>query len=202
MSIGPARRRAADLRCFEKHAPSGATALTICRERSQSHATIRPHVVQAALGRVRSRCRRPRRQPGVLHLQPASLAVLAVPHVRGCCSDQRTFETLALVGEPVDGGEIWFEGQGYLSDAISPMIINSAFGGRRARPGMNGLDERLRDTYEFYEHRRRQGLSSAPPLRRLQLYRFSWTLRPDLANLRTPRRTLIASYPSDDRPAR
>ena len=112
-----------------------------------------------------------------------------------------TFETLALVGEPVDGGEIWFESQGYLSHELSPMVINSGFGGRRARPGMNGLDEHLRDTYEFYERRRRQGLSSAPPLRRLHLYRFSWTLRPDLANLRTPRRTLIASYPSDDRPA-
>jgi len=116
--------------------------------------------------------------------------------------DPHTFETLVLVGEPVDGGEIWFEGQGYLSDALSPMVINSGFGGGRARPGMTGLDQHLRETYEFYEGRRRQGLSSAPPLRRLQLYRFSWTLRPDLANLRTPRRTLIGSYPSDDRPAR
>ena len=112
-----------------------------------------------------------------------------------------TFETLVLVGEPVDGGEIWFESQGYLSDALSPMVINSAFGADLARPNMNGLDEHLRDTYEFYERRRRQGLSSAPPLRRLRLYRFSWTLRTDLANLRTPRRTLIASYPPDDRPA-
>jgi hypothetical protein len=58
--------------------------------------------------------------------------------------DPYTFETLALVGEPVDGAEIWFEGQGYLSDALSPTVINSAFGGRRARPGMTGLDERLR----------------------------------------------------------
>jgi hypothetical protein len=115
--------------------------------------------------------------------------------------DPHTFETLVLVGEPVDGGEIWFENQGYLSHALSPMVINSAFGGRRARPGMNGLDEHLRETYEFYERRRRQGLSSGPPLRQLQLYRFSWTLRTDLANLRTPRRTLLASYPSDDRPA-
>jgi hypothetical protein len=112
-----------------------------------------------------------------------------------------TFETLALVGEPVDGGEIWFESQGYLSHELSPMVINSAFGADLARPGMTGLDEHLRDSYELYERRRRQGLSSAPPLRRLHLYRFNWTLRPDLANLRTPRRTLIASYPSDDRPA-
>jgi hypothetical protein len=112
-----------------------------------------------------------------------------------------TFETLALVGEPVDGGEIWFESQGYLSDAISPMVINNAFGSNRARPGMKGLDEHLRESYEFYERRRRQGLSSAPPLRRLHLYRFDWTLRRDLANLRTPSRTLIASYPPDDRPA-
>lgn len=112
-----------------------------------------------------------------------------------------TFETLALVGEPVDGGEIWFESQGYLSHQVSPMVINNRLGANRARPGMNGLDEHLRDTYEFYERRRRQGLSSAPPLRRLHLYRFNWTLRPDLANLRAPRRTLIASYPSDDRPA-
>ena len=123
-----------------------------------------------------------------------------VPHVREC-ADPLKFETLALVGEPVDGGEIWFESQGYLSHELSPMVINSGFGAVRARPGMNGLDEHLRETYEFYERRRRQGLSSAPPLRRLHLYRFSWTLRPDLANLRTPRRTLIASYPSDDRPA-
>ena len=114
--------------------------------------------------------------------------------------DPHMFETLALVGEPVAGGEIWFEGQGYLSDALSPMIINSAFGGRRARPGMSGVDQRLRETYEFYERRRQQGLSNAPPLRQLHLYRFSWTLRTDLANLRTPRRTLIGSYPSDDRP--
>jgi hypothetical protein len=112
-----------------------------------------------------------------------------------------TFETLALVGEPVDGGEIWFEDQGYLSHEISPMVINSAFGSGRAQPGMRGLDERLRATYEFYERRRRQGLSSAPPLRRLHLYRFNWALRPDLANLRTPSRTLIASYPPDGRPA-
>jgi hypothetical protein len=111
-----------------------------------------------------------------------------------------TFETLALVGEPVDGGEFWFESQGYLGPELSPMIINAAFGGGRARPGMSGLDERLRDTYEFYE-RRRHRLSSAPPLRRLHLYRFSWTLRRDLANLRTPRRALIASYPPDDRRA-
>jgi hypothetical protein len=113
-----------------------------------------------------------------------------------------TFETLALVGEPVDGGEIWFESQGFLSPEISPMIINTAFGGARARPGMKGVDEHLRDTYEFYERRRRQGVSDAPSLRRLRLYRFSWTLRPDLANLRTPRRTLIASYPSDAQPVR
>ena len=112
-----------------------------------------------------------------------------------------TIETLALVGEPVDGGEVWFESQGYLGHGPSPMIINGAFGSERAHPGMSGLDERLRDTYEFYERRRRQGLSDAPPLRRLRLYRFNWTLRPDLANLRTPHRTLIASYPSDDRPA-
>lgn len=115
--------------------------------------------------------------------------------------DPRTFATLVLVGEPVDGGEIWFEGQGYLSDAISPMVVNNGFGARRARPGMDGLDDRLRDTYEFYERRRRQGLSSGPPLRQLHLYRFSWALRPDLANLRTPQRTLIGSYPRDDRPA-
>ena len=115
--------------------------------------------------------------------------------------DPLTFETLALVGEPADGGEIWFESQGYLSHELTPMVINSGFGGGRARPGMKGLDDHLRDTYAFYERRRREGLSSAPPLRRLHLYRFSWTLRPDLANLRTPRRTLIASYPSDDRPA-
>lgn len=112
-----------------------------------------------------------------------------------------TFETLALVGEPVDGGEIWFESQGYLSHQVSPMVINNRLGANRARPGMNGLEEHLRETYEFYERRRRQGLSSAPPLRRLHLYRFNWTLRPDLANLRTPRRTLIASYPSDERRA-
>ena len=112
-----------------------------------------------------------------------------------------TFETLALVGEPVDGGEIWFEGQGYLSHEISPMVINSAFGAASAQPGVSGLDEHLRDTYEFYERRRRQGVSSAPPLRRLHLYRFNWMLRPDLANLRTPSRTLIASYPPDDRRA-
>lgn len=112
-----------------------------------------------------------------------------------------TFETLALVGEPVDGGEFWFEGQGYLSHELSPMVINSGFGADLARPGMNGLDQHLRETYEFYERRRRRGLSSAPPLRRFHVYRFNWTLRPDLANLRTPRRTLIASYPSDDRPA-
>ena len=115
--------------------------------------------------------------------------------------DPSTFETLALVGDPVDGGEIWFEGQGFLSDALSPMVINSAFGGRRARQGMDGVNEKLRETYEFYERRRRRGLSSGPPLRRLHLYRFSWTLRSDLANLRTPRRTLLASYPPDDRRA-
>jgi hypothetical protein len=115
--------------------------------------------------------------------------------------DPHTFETLVLVGEPVDGGEIWFEGQEYLSYALTPMVINSGFGANLARPGMNGLDERLRDTYEFYERRRQQGLSGAPPLRRLQLYRFNWTLRADLANVRMPNRTLIASYPSDDRPA-
>ena len=116
--------------------------------------------------------------------------------------DPHSFQTLALVGEPVDGGEIWFESQGYLTEQLSPMVINSAFGGRRARPGMNGLDERLRTTYEFYERRRQQGLSTGPALRRLQLDRFSWALRPDLANVRTPRRTLLAAYPPDDRPAR
>jgi hypothetical protein len=114
--------------------------------------------------------------------------------------DPHSFETLALVGEPVDGGEFWFESQGYLTNQLSPMVINSAFGGRRARPGMNGLDGRLRDTYEFYERRRQGGFSTGPPLRRLHLYRFSWALRLDLANLRTPRRTLLASYPPDDRP--
>ena len=115
--------------------------------------------------------------------------------------DPHRFETLVLVGEPVEGDEIWFGGQGYLGDALSPMIINSAFGGGRARPGMPGLDERLRETYEFYEHRRQRGLSDAPPLRRLHLYRFSWALRTDLSNLRTPSRELIGSYPSGDPPA-
>ena len=80
------------------------------------------------------------------------------------------------------------------------MVINSGLGANRASPGMNGLDDHLRETYDFYERRRQQGLSNAPPLRRLRLYRFNWTLRADLANLRTPERTLIASYPSDDRP--
>jgi hypothetical protein len=115
--------------------------------------------------------------------------------------DPLTFETLVLVGEPVDGAEFWFEGQGYLSEAISPMVINNGFRARRARPGMEGLDQRLRDTYEFYERRRRQGLSSGPQLRRLHLYRFRWALRPDLANLHTPQRTLIGSYPPDAPPA-
>jgi hypothetical protein len=114
--------------------------------------------------------------------------------------DPHAFETLVLVGEPIDGGEIWFEDQGYLGYALTPMVINSGFGANRASPGMNGLDDHLRETYDFYERRRQQGLSNAPPLRRLRLYRFNWTLRADLANLRTPERTLIASYPSDDRP--
>lgn len=113
---------------------------------------------------------------------------------------ERGFETLALVGERLDGGEIWFESQGYLTSELSPMVINNGFGSTRARPGMKGLDEHLRDTFEFYERRRQQALSDAPPLRRLCLYRFNWTLRPDLANLRTPNRTLIASYPPDERP--
>ena len=110
-----------------------------------------------------------------------------------------TFETLVLVGEPVGGVEIWFESQGYLGPELSPMVINSAFVPDLARPDMDRLEQHLRDSYEFYEHRRRQGLSTAPPLRRLHLYRFSWALRPDLANLRTPRRTLIASYAPDGR---
>ena len=113
-----------------------------------------------------------------------------------------TFETLVLAGEPVDGGEFWFQSQGYLSDAISPMVINNGFGADRARPGMSGLDERLRDTYAFYEKRRQQGLSSGPPLRRLHLNRFTWPLRPDLSNVGTPNRTLIGSYAPDDRPTR
>ena len=111
--------------------------------------------------------------------------------------DPHTFETLVLVGEPVDGAEFWFEGQGYLGPAISPMVINNGFGARRTGPGTDGLYVRLQETFDFYERRRRRGVSSAPPLRRIQLYRFSWTLRPDLANLRMPHRTLIASYPSD-----
>ncbi len=115
--------------------------------------------------------------------------------------DPHMFETLVLVGQPVDGGEVWFEGQDYLTYPLTPMVINSGFRGGRAYPGMDGLDDRLRDTFEFYERRRRQGLSSAPPLKRLQLYRFSWTLQPDLENVRTPSRTHIASYPPDDRPA-
>lgn len=115
--------------------------------------------------------------------------------------DPHMFETLVLVGEPVDGGEIWFEGQDFLTYPLTPMVINSGFGGGRARPGMDGLDGRLRDTFEFYDRRRQQGFSSAPPLKRLHLYRFSWALRPDLTNVRTPRRTLIATYPSDNRPA-
>ena len=123
------------------------------------------------------------------------------PYPMFAIARELTFETLALVGEPVDGGEIWFESQGYLSYALSPMVINNAFGSTSARSGPDGLDEKLRETYEFYEGRRRKGLSSAPPLRRLQLYRFNWPLRPDLANLRTPTRSLLASYPSDDRPA-
>ena len=82
------------------------------------------------------------------------------------------------------------------------MVINNAFGSTRARPGMKGLDEHLRDTFELYERRRQQALSDAPPLRQLRLYRFNWTLRPDLANLRTRNRTLIASYPPDERPTR
>ena len=67
---------------------------------------------------------------------------------------------------------------------------------------MSGLDERLRETYDFYEKRRQQSLSSGPRLRRLHLYRFTWPLRPDLSNVGTPNRTLIGSYPSDDRPTR
>ena len=115
--------------------------------------------------------------------------------------DPHMFETLVLVGEPVDGGEIWFEGQDFLTYPLTPMVINSGFGGGRARPGMDGLDDRLRDTFQFYERRRQQGLSSAPPLKRLHLYRFSWPLRTDLTNVRTPRRTLIATYSPHNRPA-
>jgi hypothetical protein len=114
--------------------------------------------------------------------------------------DPHTFDTLVLVGERIDGGELWFEGQEFLTYPLTPMVINNGFGGGRARPGMDGLYERLHETYDFYERRRQQSLSTAPPLRRLRLYRFNWTLRVDLSNLRTPDRTLIASYPSDDRP--
>ena len=108
----------------------------------------------------------------------------------------RTLQTLALVGESVDGEEFWFERQGYLTEAISPMILGSVFTAARARGG-DAVQRRLREAHDLYERRRSQGRTSAPPLRRLVLYRFTWRLRPDLSNVRTPARSRLASYPPD-----
>jgi hypothetical protein len=113
----------------------------------------------------------------------------------------RTFQTLVLVGEPVAGDEFWFESQGYLTTVISPMIISSVFSPVRTL-GAERIQRQLRDTYEFYERRRSHGLIDAPPLRRIALYRFTWKLQPDLANVRSPVRALIATYAPDDRVTR
>jgi hypothetical protein len=110
----------------------------------------------------------------------------------------RTLQTLVLVGEAIDGSEFWFEGQGYLSDVVSPMVISEVFSAARAR-GRETVERRLRETYDFYERRRSEGRSEGLPLRRLALYRFSWRLQPDLSNVRTPARALLAAYPTGDR---
>jgi len=109
----------------------------------------------------------------------------------------RTLQTLVLVGESADGGEFWFERQGYLSEAISPMIIGSVFTAARAR-GAEAVQRRLREAYDLYERRRSQDLTESPALRRLVLYRFTWRLQPDLSNVRSPARALLATYPPDD----
>ena len=113
----------------------------------------------------------------------------------------RTFQTLVLVGEPVAGDEFWFESQGYLSTVMSPMIISSVFSPVRTL-GPERVQRQLRETYEFYERRRSQGLTDGPPLRRIALYRFTWRLQPDLANVRSPARELLATYAPDDRVTR
>lgn len=111
----------------------------------------------------------------------------------------RTLQTLVLVGDSVDGEEFWFERQGYLSEAISPMILGSVFTAARARGG-DAVQRRLREAYDLYERRRAQG-HTAPPLRKLALYRFTWRLQPDLSNVRSPVRALLATYPADVRTA-
>jgi hypothetical protein len=108
-------------------------------------------------------------------------------------ADVPTMERLVLVGEPRSGGEFWFESQGYLGRAVSPMIVSAVFTTALAR-GLDDVQARLRETAEYYERLRSRGATAAPPLSRLHLYRFTWALRPDLANLRTPDRVLIASY--------
>lgn len=107
--------------------------------------------------------------------------------------DLRTFRSLVLVGESTDGREFWFENEGYLGP-LSPQIISwvFAFAG-----GDEGVQRRLRDAYELCERRRLLGLTNAPPLERVVLYRFTWKLQPDLSNVRSPARARLAAYPID-----
>jgi hypothetical protein len=108
----------------------------------------------------------------------------------------RTLQTLVLVGESADGEEFWFERQGYLGRAISPMILGSVFTAAQAR-GRDAVQRRLREAYDLYERQRSQGPTDAPPLRRIVLYRFTWRLQPNLSNVRAPARARLASYPPD-----
>jgi hypothetical protein len=117
----------------------------------------------------------------------------------------RTLEEVVLTGES-DAGEFWFESQGYLGRMVSPIIVSAVFNDALLG-GADQVQARLRETVEYYERLRataglKTGGANAPPLKRLNLYRFTWTMRPDLGNLRTPVRTLLATYAPGDPPIR
>jgi hypothetical protein len=64
---------------------------------------------------------------------------------------------------------------------------------RHGRQAGAMLNEAAADLLERYERLRREGGHDGPPLTALRLYRFEWTLDPDIRNVDTPdRRVLLA----------
>lgn len=107
-----------------------------------------------------------------------------------------TLSRLVVVGRPCDpdAPELWFRTQGYLG-SVPPLMIEAGFRRVLKRDGEPGATRLLSETLDYYRWERLHGRHDGPAVSALQLYRFRWDWDPYLRNLRSPHRTLIASYP-------
>lgn len=89
-----------------------------------------------------------------------------------------------LEGEARDGRRISLTSGGYLHPFSNRALIFKIFPPLLRRPAQ--LDERLRLLARHYEERRQRGQHRGPQLTAMRLYRVTWRLAPNAANLDFP----------------